>query len=84
MSPIHRPKFRLSAEVLGVARATFALPSLLFGKDDLPRGGGAPVMLLPGYMASHGSLLVMRAFLRSLGFRAETWGWAATAATSTR
>ncbi len=39
-----------------------------------PRGDGHPVLVLPGYWAGDGSTLVLRRFLRSLGYRTYAWG----------
>lgn len=38
-----------------------------------PRGDGHPVLALPGFLASDMSTLVMRRYLRALGYRAEGW-----------
>jgi pimeloyl-ACP methyl ester carboxylesterase len=38
-----------------------------------PRGDGHPVLALPGFMAGDMSTLLMRRYLRSLGYRAEGW-----------
>jgi pimeloyl-ACP methyl ester carboxylesterase len=38
-----------------------------------PRGDGHPVLTLPGFMAGDISTLLMRRYLRALGFRAEGW-----------
>ncbi len=35
---------------------------------DLPRGGGAPVLLIPGFLAGDQSLSVMASWLRRLGY----------------
>ena len=39
-----------------------------------PRGDGHPVLVLPGYWAGDGSTLVLRRFLRALGYRTYGWG----------
>lgn len=39
-----------------------------------PRGDGRTVLLLPGLFNADRSLLMMRWFLRRLGYRADTWG----------
>ncbi|MEM7411439.1 MAG: alpha/beta hydrolase [Myxococcota bacterium] len=38
-----------------------------------PRGGGQPVLLLPGYLTGDGSTRVLRRFLAAQGFRAHPW-----------
>lgn len=38
----------------------------------LPRGDGSPVLLIPGFLSGDWSMLGLRAFLRDLGYRAET------------
>ncbi len=40
----------------------------------VPRGDGRTVLLLPGLGNAHGSMSVMRGYLRRLGYRAEPWG----------
>ena len=41
---------------------------------DLPRGDGAPVLLIPGFMAGDQSLSVMASWLRRLGHRPRRAG----------
>jgi len=41
----------------------------LFTGEGLPRGGGRPVMLVPGFMAGDRSLLTLRGWLERLGYR---------------
>ncbi|AQR75844.1 alpha/beta hydrolase [Sphingomonas sp. LM7] len=41
--------------------------------DDVPRGDGRPVILLPGLVNSDRSNFVMRRYLKRLGYRAEGW-----------
>jgi pimeloyl-ACP methyl ester carboxylesterase len=38
-----------------------------------PHGDGHPVLALPGFLASDMSTLLMRRYLRALGYRAEGW-----------
>jgi len=38
------------------------------------RGDGHPVLLLPGFMGSEGTLFALEAFLRQRGWQVETWG----------
>lgn len=71
-----RPPSRLlwAAEL---PRAAFGLASLLGARRRLetaPRGDGRPVLLLPGLINSDRSLVVLRRYLRHLGYRAEGWG----------
>ena len=56
--------------VLELPRLAWRAPFLL----SLPRGGGAPVMVLPGFGTGDASTLVLRAFLRGLGYDARGWG----------
>jgi hypothetical protein len=53
-----------------LAAGLAALPALA----RAPRGDGEPVLVLPGYGAGDSSTALLRAFLRSLGYRAEGWG----------
>ncbi|MGH6617014.1 esterase/lipase family protein [Sphingomonas sp.] len=60
-----------------VPRAAWAVISLLRSRrmlDDVPRGDGRPVLLLPGLFNSDRSNFVMRRYLNRLGYRAERWG----------
>ncbi|WP_235512741.1 alpha/beta hydrolase [Sphingomonas sp. Leaf17] len=43
--------------------------------EDVPRGDGRTVMLLPGLGNSARSLFVIRRYLRRLGYRVEDWGF---------
>jgi len=40
-----------------------------------PRGDGHPVLLLPGFMADEGTLIVLKLFLRNRGYEVQTWGF---------
>jgi triacylglycerol lipase len=42
--------------------------------DGIPHGDGAPVVLIPGFLAGDGSLRVMRGWLRRIGYRAYASG----------
>jgi pimeloyl-ACP methyl ester carboxylesterase len=71
-----RPPSRLlwAAEL---PRAAFGLASLLGARrllETAPRGDGRPILLLPGLINSDRSLVVLRRYLRRLGYRAEGWG----------
>ena len=39
-----------------------------------PGGDGHPVLLLPGFMATESSLLVLELYLRNRGYNVQTWG----------
>ena len=47
-----------------------AMPLLL----QAPQGDGHPVLLLPGFMGSEGSLIALELFLRNRGYQVQTWG----------
>lgn len=47
-----------------------ALPVL---RLQAPRGAGEPVMVVPGFMADDNSTVVLRGFLRSIGYRTHRW-----------
>lgn len=72
--PIPRPKPSARAELRGVGRGLITLPTLARGWSELPRGAGRPVLVLPGFMTSDRSTVVLRAFLSRLGYRAYGWG----------
>lgn len=38
------------------------------------RGNGEPVMVLPGFMADDNSTILLRGYLRSIGYRVFAWG----------
>src|SRR5512136_670459 len=40
-----------------------------------PRGDGHPVLLLPGFMADEGTLVVLKLFLENRGYEVQTWGF---------
>jgi pimeloyl-ACP methyl ester carboxylesterase len=64
---------RMLREVRGLAelgRLTMRAPWLL----RQPRGGGAPVMVCPGFGTGDGSTLPLRTYLRALGYRVHGWG----------
>ena len=50
------------------------LPALYPILRNTPRGDGHPVLLVPGFTASDGTLIALSAFLRSRGYHVETWG----------
>jgi pimeloyl-ACP methyl ester carboxylesterase len=47
----------------------------LYGSGGVPRGDGRPVVLMPGFLAGDQTLLVLGAWLRSLGYRPRTCGF---------
>jgi len=57
---------------MGAAAAGLLLrtPSLA----RLPRGGGAPVLVVPGFGAGDGSTALLRGYLALLGYRVRGWG----------
>ena len=58
-------------------RAFFEMASLPYSLPMLmqaPRGDGHPVLLLPGFMGSEGSLIALELFLRNRGYDVQTWG----------
>lgn len=59
---------RMGAEALAL------LTSSLFRGQDVPRGAGRPVMLVPGFMAGDNSLSVLNGWLRRQGFRVHGSG----------
>ena len=46
----------------------------VFRGDGVPRGDGAPVVLIPGFLAGDASLSVMRSWLARMGYRANGSG----------
>jgi pimeloyl-ACP methyl ester carboxylesterase len=58
-------------ELTEVARATFSKPQF---PEDVPRGNGETVLLIPGFLAGDWTMHVLRDFLRGLDYRAEFAG----------
>ena len=58
---------RAPCEALSLA---YALPMLL----SAPMGDGHPVLLMPGFMGSEGSLIALETYLRNRGYAVRTWG----------
>jgi pimeloyl-ACP methyl ester carboxylesterase len=59
------------------ARALFEIASLPCSLPMLmhaPNGDGHPVLLLPGFMGSEGSLIALEVYLRNRGYAVQTWG----------
>ncbi|MBV8801156.1 MAG: alpha/beta fold hydrolase [Alphaproteobacteria bacterium] len=58
-------------ELVEVARATLATPRY---PDDLPRGNGETVLLIPGFLAGDWTMHALRDFLHHHGYRVEFAG----------
>lgn len=74
IEPIQPPN---SFGVIREARGLIELPRLLVLFPILalqPRGNREPVLILPGYGAGDGSTVILKAYLRLLGYRARGWG----------
>lgn len=63
---------RTIPEVVGWVRSVVRLPTLR-GRA-LPRGDGERVLVVPGFMTSDRSTVVLRRFLRRLGYDVHGWG----------
>ena len=66
-----------SSHVIREARGLIELPRLLLrfpALARLPRGNGEPILILPGYGAGDGSTMILKGYLRLLGYRARGWG----------
>jgi pimeloyl-ACP methyl ester carboxylesterase len=74
MAAVARRRFDPVAETFGIAEGLARFPLYAWELAILPRGKGAPVMVLPGFMAGDGSTFMLRSFLSSLGYRTHTWG----------
>jgi len=53
-----------------IASLPYSLPMLMHA----PHGDGHPVLLLPGFMGSEGSLIALELYLRNRGYAVQTWG----------
>jgi len=62
------------AETRWVLEATRLLVDPVAYGVGVPRGDGRPVIVLPGFLAGDRSLLLLRVWLRSIGYRPETIG----------
>jgi len=63
--------------ILREARGLIEVARLLLRFRDLrrqPRGSGEPVLILPGYGAGDGSTVILKGYLRYLGYNAHGWG----------
>ena len=72
--PVSSPSPWLTLREVGVSVDVLRLVASFRGLSRHPRGNGAPVMVLPGFGAGDGSTRVLRAHLRSLGYRVGGWG----------
>ncbi|MGZ8443279.1 MAG: esterase/lipase family protein [Candidatus Binatia bacterium] len=75
MSEILQPPS--SSHLMREARGLIELPRLLLRFPSLarqPRGNGEPILILPGYGAGDGSTMILKGYLRLLGYRARGWG----------
>ncbi len=82
LSPLSWPPLWRESRVPLEAAALHA-DGVLSG-DGLPRGEGAPVMLIPGFLAGDVSLGIMATWLRTLGYEVCTAGIRANVDCSTR
>jgi len=68
------PGRRVAPEVTRLVRSVAGLPRFAVGqRRRLPRGSG-PVMVIPGFMTTDRSTLVLRRFLGGLGYDVCGWG----------
>jgi Palmitoyl protein thioesterase len=66
-----------SSGLIREVRFFLEFPRLMLRFPDLarqPRGRGEPILILPGYGAGDGSTIVLKSYLRLLGYRARGWG----------
>lgn len=73
-SAIDPPGGSLLRELGGVSRGLARWGRGRRQRRALPRGAGQPVMVLPGFLTSDASTLVLRRFLRRRGYRVHGWG----------
>ena len=60
-----------------IPRGAWGLASQLWSQSTLkagPKGDGRPILILPGLVNTDRSNLLMRRYLRRLGYRVEGWG----------
>ena len=66
--------------ILEMAALPWLLPMLAYAR----RGDGHPVLLLPGFMADEGTLVVLKLFLENRGYEVQTWGFGRNVGFSSR
>jgi pimeloyl-ACP methyl ester carboxylesterase len=74
-SHVGRPRLLHQLIELRVFLEMAALPWLMPLLACAPRGDGHPVLLLPGFMADEGSLVVLKLFLENRGYEVQFWGF---------
>ena len=70
-----RPRTAHSLLELRALFEAAALPWSMPMLATAPRGDGHPVLLLPGFMADEGTLVVLKLFLENRGYEVQTWGF---------
>jgi len=65
---------RLLRELAGMGAAAAGLLLRAPSLARLPRGGGTPVLVVPGFGAGDGSTALLRGYLGLLGYRSRGWG----------
>lgn len=71
-STLTRPSILLEHRAAFELAELFAHPA--YYGVGVPRGDGAPVLLIPGFLGSDGYLTIMNAWLRRIGYRPQTSG----------
>ncbi|MFK7929351.1 MAG: esterase/lipase family protein [Myxococcota bacterium] len=64
----------VAAELRGLASAWVALGLRVPELRAAPRGSGEPVLVIPGFRTSDHATVVVRRYLRALGYRVDGWG----------
>ena len=70
------------AETRWVLELSRLLIDPVFAGRDVPRGGGRPVVLMPGFLAGDQTLVVMAAWLYRIGYRPHVCGFIANVSCS--
>jgi pimeloyl-ACP methyl ester carboxylesterase len=65
---------RLARELAGMGAAAAGLLLRAPSLARQPRGGGTPVLVVPGFGAGDGSTALLRSYLGWLGYRVRGWG----------
>jgi len=73
MPPIDPAPGRALPELTGLARSIVGLPRLAVRRRTLPAGRG-PLMVIPGFMTSDRSTILVRRFLADRGYDVIGWG----------
>lgn len=71
--PVAAPSLALAVMELRAFGETALMPMAFACIRSLPKGEGAPVLIIPGFMATDESTFLLRRWLKTLGYRPYGW-----------